>query len=241
MRVLLLLASLILSMAASAAEPVRVAVAANFAKPLETLVALYGEDHPDVTIETTVASTGKLAAQIRQGAPFDIFLAADDRRPMELHKEGRGVDGTRRVYALGRLALWSPERGLDLGPALLESGDLSPIALANPRLAPYGAAGQAVLDALNLPASVKVVQGENVGQAYHFASSGAARAGFVAFSQVRGAGGSLWLPDSDLYPTIEQQSLLLKDRAETRAFYEFLSSDAARARIEEAGYGVAPR
>tara|TARA_A100001391_G_scaffold188281_1_gene158760 strand:- start:8423 stop:9148 length:726 start_codon:yes stop_codon:yes gene_type:complete len=241
MRFLLLLAGLTLSMAVSAAEPVRVAVAANFAKPLETLVALYGRSHPDATIEITVASTGKLAAQIRQGAPFDIFLAADDRRPTELDQEGRGVEGTRRVYALGRLALWSPRAGLDLGPALLESGDLSPIALANPRLAPYGAAGQAVLDTLSLPASVKVVQGENVGQAYHFVSSGAAPAGFVAFSQVRGAGGSLWLPDSGLYPTIEQQSLLLQDRAETRAFYEFLDSDAARARIEEAGYGVAPR
>ncbi|GAA5136562.1 molybdate ABC transporter substrate-binding protein [Alloalcanivorax gelatiniphagus] len=241
MRFLLLLAGLTLSMAVSAAEPVRVAVAANFAKPLETLVALYGRSHPDATIEITVASTGKLAAQIRQGAPFDIFLAADDRRPTELDQEGRGVEGTRRVYALGRLALWSPRAGLDLGPALLESGDLSPIALANPRLAPYGAAGQAVLDTLRLPASVKVVQGENVGQAYHFVSSGAAPAGFVAFSQVRGAGGSLWLPDSGLYPTIEQQSLLLQDRAETRAFYEFLDSDAARARIEEAGYGVAPR
>ena len=241
MRFLLLLAGLTLSMAVSAAEPVRVAVAANFAKPLETLVALYGKSHPDATIEITVASTGKLAAQIRQGAPFDIFLAADDRRPTELDQEGRGVEGSRRVYALGRLALWSPRAGLDLGPALLESGDLSPIALANPRLAPYGAAGQAVLDSLSLPASVKVVQGENVGQAYHFVSSGAAPAGFVAFSQVRGAGGSLWLPDSGLYPTIEQQSLLLQDRAEIRAFYEFLDSDAARARIEEAGYGVAPR
>ncbi len=135
MRLFVALLGLLLSLSA-AADPVRVAVAANFAKPLETLVALYQRDHPDADIETTVASTGKLAAQIRRGAPFDIFLAADARRPTELDQEGLGVEGSRRVYAMGRLALWSKQDGLDLGPALLKSGDISPLALANPRLAP---------------------------------------------------------------------------------------------------------
>ncbi|MBF1801479.1 molybdate ABC transporter substrate-binding protein [Alloalcanivorax profundimaris] len=240
MRILVAVIGLLLSLSA-AADPVRVAVAANFAKPLETLVALYQRDHPDADIETTVASTGKLAAQIRRGAPFDIFLAADARRPEELDQEGLGVDGSRRIYAMGRLALWSKQDGLDLGPALLKSGDISPLALANPRLAPYGAAGQAVIDHLGLPDSVNIVQGENVGQAWHYASSGAAQAGFVAFSQVRGAGGSLWLPDPALYPAIEQQSLLLVERPAARAFYDFLATEAAGERIEQAGYGLAPR
>ncbi len=231
--VLLLMAPLTL-----AASPVQVAVAANFANPLRELIALYSQSHPQSPIQITVASTGKLAAQIRQGAPYDLFLAADARRPKELEQEKLIVAGSRKTYALGRLALWSAQTGLDLGPELLESGKLTPLALANPRTAPYGAAAVAVLDGLSIPDSVKLVQGENVAQAFQFANSGAVRAAFVAFSQVRGSGGSLWLPQARRYPPIVQQSVLLTAQPAARDFYRFLFSAEARDMIQSDGYGV---
>lgn len=240
MRCALVVALLLTQSLALAATPVRVAVAANFANPLRELVKLYHSEHSDASIQLTVASTGKLAAQIRQGAPFDIFLAADQRRPKALEQETLTVKGSRRTYALGRLALWSAQSGLDLGPKLLESGTLSPVALANAKTAPYGVAAEAVLADLKLPSSVKLVRGENVAQTWQFAKSGAAQAAFVALSQVRGSGGSLWLPPADRYPPIIQQGVLLERRPEARAFYDFLFSDSARAVIQRDGYGVSP-
>lgn len=118
----------------------------------------------------------------------------------------------------------------------MNGGELTPLALANARTAPYGAAAEAVLATLALPESVTLVRGENVGQTFQFIQSGAARAGFVALSQVREAGGSLWLPPAESYPPIRQQAVLLDDRPAARAFYDFLFSDAARQRIEAAGY-----
>lgn len=238
MRYLLAVVLLLTQAVAMASTPVRVAVAANFANPLRELVKLYEKDHPDASVQLTVASTGKLAAQIRQGAPFDMFLAADARRPKQLSQENLIVKGSRRTYALGRLALWSPDPNLDLGPKLLEEGRVSPLALANAKTAPYGAAAAAVLARIKLPSSVKLVRGENVAQAWTFAKTGAARAAFVALSQVQGNGGSLWLPPTDRYPPIIQQSVLLETRPEAKAFYDFLFSDAARAVIKHDGYGL---
>lgn len=238
MRYLLALLLLLMQPPALAAAPIQAAVASNFANPLRELAALYHGSHPDTTIQLTVASTGKLAAQIRQGAPFDLFLAADVRRPAELEQEGLIVAGSRKTYALGRLVLWSARPGLDLGVELLESGALSPLALANSRLAPYGVAAEAVLAGLALPDTVKLVRGVNVAQTLQFARSGAARAAFVAFSQVHGAGGSLWLPQESRYPAIVQQGVLLNERAAAAAFYRFLFSAEARALIQRAGYGV---
>lgn len=216
--------------------PVRVAVAANFAGPMRQLVADYQSWHTGAEVAVSVGSTGKLYAQIRQGAPLDLFLAADAARPRQLEQQRRIVAGSRRTYALGVLALWSREPGLALGAALLNGGELTPLALANARTAPYGAAAEAVLATLALPESVTLVRGENVGQTFQFIQSGAARAGFVALSQVREAGGSLWLPPAESYPPIRQQAVLLDDRPAARAFYDFLFSDAARQRIEAAGY-----
>lgn len=238
MRHFLVAILLLMPISALAAPPVLVAVASNFANTLDALIVSYQKSHPEAQIQVTVASTGKLAVQIRQGAPYDIFLAADQRRPKELEKEGLVVDGSRKTYALGRLVLWSARPGLDLGPDLLESGKLSPLALANSRLAPYGVAAEAVLAGLAIPDSVTLVRGVNVAQTRQFASSGAAEAAFVAFSQVRGSGGSLWLPQAGRYPPIIQQSVLLSDRSAVQAFYHFLFSDDAKALIRNDGYGT---
>ncbi|ASK34268.1 molybdate ABC transporter substrate-binding protein [Alcanivorax sp. N3-2A] len=231
-------AALLLLQSLACAAPVRVAVAANFAVPLRALVSAYRHDHPQADIQVTVASTGKLAAQIRQGAPFDLFLAADQRRPEELENEGLARAGSRQTYALGRLALWSRKANLDLGPELLNSGQLSPLALANARTAPYGVAAEAVIATLALPDSVTLVRGENVAQTFHFADSGAAQAAFVAYSQVLGQGGSLWLPPTRLYEPIIQQAVRLTDSPDAARFYRYLFSAPARESIRRAGYAV---
>ena len=185
-----------------------------------------------------MASTGKLAAQIRQGAPFDIFLAADQRRPRELASENLLLASSVRTYARGELVLWSPGSGVNLQPSQLARGMVTPLALANARTAPYGVAAEAVLARLQLPASLRLVRAENVAQSYHFARSGAAAAAFVALSQVQDQGGSLWrIPSAD-YPPIVQQGGRLNDRADTRAFYQYLFSAPARALIRQAGYQV---
>lgn len=220
------------------ASRIQVAVAANFAQPLRAIVDQYQQLHPDVDIALTVASTGKLAAQIRQGAPYDLFLAADARRPNELADEELGVAGSVRSYARGVLVLWSPRAGLSLNGDLISSGMLQPVAMANPRTAPYGLAAQYVLNELQVPASVQLVQAENVGQSYHFAHSGAAAAAFVAYSQVRDQSGSIWQIPVDDYPAIIQQAIQLSASPAVTEFYEFLFSEAGQRIIINHGYRV---
>lgn len=232
-----LFASLLLMVAAiTVAEPVQVAVAANFSSPLKQLVAQYRQHTPQADIQVTVGSTGKLAAQIRQGAPYDIFLAADARRPQELALEGLIQASTVRTYAIGRLVLWSPDAGEVLDGQSLVAGKVSPVAMANPCTAPYGVAAQAVLKQFPLPESVILVQAENVGQSYHFAHSGAAEAAFVALSQIRDQGGRQWrIPDA-FYPPILQQAGLLTDVPAAHHFYAFLFSAEAQGMIRKLGY-----
>lgn len=243
MRILVFLLASLLSAPVLAGDA-QVAVAANFAQTLKQLIALYTQDHPDDRIGVTVASTGKLAAQIRQGAPYDIFLAADQRRPAELAKEGLLDEATMRIYAQGVLVLWTPTRGVSLGPESLRLGNVQPLALANARTAPYGVAAESALSRVNLPVAVKQVTAENVGQSYHFAYSGAAAAAFVALSQVQQQGGSRWRVPSDWYAPIVQQSGLLNanthanTNATAQRFYDFLFSDQARTLIDQAGYRV---
>lgn len=233
-----LLSLLLLVSNSASAEPVRVAVAANFAAPLKQLVSLYQQQQPDAEISVTVGSTGKLAAQIRQGAPYDIFLAADNRRPRELAAEGLLRAETLRSYALGILVLWSPQPELDLQGEAIRAGLVQPLALANARTAPYGEAAEAVLAALQVPASVTRVNAESVGQSYHFARSGAAAAAFVALSQVQGQGGSQWRVADDLYAPIIQQGGLLSRGSDAEAFFHFLFSAPAASLIRQAGYGL---
>lgn len=232
-RIALLLAAATLAQA----DEVRVAVAANFKPCLEALASQY--EHGLII---SSGSTGQHHAQIVAGAPFDVFLAADIARPSDLEQRGLVVPGSRFTYAQGELVLWWPTPPVPEPAdvcAALAHGSLRHLAVANPGTAPYGAAAVAVIDACGGLGDVRQVTGRSVGQAWQFVASGNAQAGFVARSQVVGAGHGLVLPvAAGMHEPIAQQAVLLaaSPRLEAaRAFLEFLRSDAARLVI--AGYG----
>ena len=235
-----LLAGLLLTSAAQA-ETVSVAVAANFTKVAEELAPLFkAETGHDVVY--SFGATGQLYTQATQGAPFEVFLSADDVRPTKSIEDGIGVDGTVFTYAIGALALYSTSLDLSDGKAILEAGDFDKIAIADPETAPYGRAATEALTALGLTDAVtpKLVTGENITQALQFIDSGNAELGFVAASQVIGKS-SVWLVPADLYEPIRQDGVLLKTgeaNPAAIAFIDFLKSDAAVAVIEKAGYVV---
>lgn len=225
------------------AESVHVAVATNFVTTCKKIgEAFTAATQHDVVISD--GSSGKLAAQIANGAPFEVFLSADVERPAKLEAEKHAVMGTRFVYAIGKLALWSARPDFVTGEATVRGDDFRHLAIANPELAPYGAAARDVLQHLQLwdVLQPKLVRGEDIGQAFHFVSTGNAELGFVALSQIAGnQDGSRWLVPQALYAPIEQQAALLRpgrDDPAARAFLAFLKSDAARALIEAAGYGA---
>lgn len=232
-----------------AGAEVKVAVAANFAAPLDLIAAAFlkASGHP---LAISSGSTGKLAAQIENGAPFEVLLAADAERPAQLEKRGSAVAGSRFTYARGRLALWSADPALvDAFGKVLAAGRFRHLALANPKLAPYGAAAQQVLTGLHLWEKLApvLVQGEDIGQAYQFVATGSAELGFVALSQVRAgiaAGqpkGSLWLVPEASYAPIEQQAVLLvkgKANPGAQALLDFLKGPETRAVLERFGYGL---
>lgn len=222
---------------------IRVAVAANFASTLKVLAKGFRSETGH-RVQISPGSTGKHYAQIRNGAGFDIFLAADSARPERLEAEGVGVVGSRFTYAVGRLALWVP-RETGLGPAdeYLRSAGFRRLAIANPRLAPYGLAAQQVLEAWQLwgPLQARLVKGENAAQAYQFVATGNAPAGLVALSQLRAGGapaGTYRLIPEGLHQPIRQQALLLRPGAAAEAFLRYLGGRAATAVIRAAGYQV---
>ncbi len=225
-----------------------VAVAANFSEVMERLESGF-EAMGDHTLTVSTGSTGKLYAQIRNGAPFDALLAADQRRPKLLEEESRAVSGSRFTYATGRLTLWSPdsERVYSDGPATLRAGLFRNIAMANPELAPYGSAAKETLEALGLfdKLRARVAMGENIGQAHALVATGNADPGFVALSYVVSPRnehiGSRWDVPQELYTSIRQDALLLNrgaDNPAAVAFLAYLKTDAARAVIQRYGYGV---
>lgn len=238
----LLLCLLLLGAQGAWADTLRVAVAANFAGTARVLAERF-EAASGHRLKLAFGSTGKHYAQITHGAPFDAFLAADRERPERLEAEGRVVPASRFTYALGRLVLWSPRPNLlaDGGQALA-NGDFAHLAIANPRLAPYGKAARQVLERLALWDALqdKLVRGENIAQTYHFVRSGNAKLGFVALSQLHQpgapAGGSRWEPPMSLYDPIEQQAVLLRDTAAGQAWLRFLRSPEAQALIRDHGY-----
>lgn len=241
------LALAVLPWPAQAGE-VLVAVAANFAEVLAQLKPDF-ERRSGHTLVATTGSTGKLYAQIKAGAPFQVLLAADAQTPRRLEQEGLAVPGSRRTYALGQLALWSRTTGLwgDDGTAYLQAGRMRHLAIANPELAPYGVAARETLQALGAWAAVrdKVVMGQNIGQVHALVAGGAAEAGFVALSAVRSprqsATGSLWIVPGRLHEPIVQQAVLLmrgKDEPAARALLDYLKTDEARRTIASWGYGV---
>ena len=236
--------ALALSAGAQGAD-VLVAVAANFVRPAERLVADFADLHGgDVAL--VAGSTGKLYAQIHHGAPFDVFLAADQRRPALLEEEGLALAGSRFTYAVGRLALWSGRGGVQLHADTLRRGDYRKLAIANPALAPYGQAAREALSRLGALARAqqRLVTAESVGQAFALVATGNADVGLVAAAQARRAGhGSLWLIPESLHEPIRQDAVMLAhatDNATAAAFVAFLRTDA-RAVIASLGYGVASR
>ena len=240
-RARLLLVLCMLAATAHAGE-VHVAVAANFAPPLQAL----GEAFSKQTTHKLLASpgsTGKLYAQIMNGAPFDVFLSADDGAPKRLEDEKRAVSGSRFTYALGRLVLWSSQDGLvDPGGEVLKSDRFGKLAMANPRLAPYGGAARQVMEKLGVWAALqgRLVQGENIAQTVQFIASGNAELGFVALSQLASPrAGSRWIVPSELHAPIRQDAVLLgraRSNPAARAFLEYLRGAEAKQRIRAFGY-----
>jgi len=221
------------------ADELRVAVASNFTPVLEELKPQFERQYGH-TLALISGASGNHYAQIRNGAPFDLFLAADAERPRLLEEEGKAVAGSRFTYALGKLVLWSADAALvDANGEVLKKGDFAHIALANPELAPYGAAAQEVLSALGIRERLqsRIVQGDNIAQTLQFVQTGNAQLGFIALSQLLDVGGgSHWDIPADLYSPIVQQGVLLKDTPAARAFIEFLTSEESRAVIAAAGY-----
>jgi len=244
------LLSLVMFMAAAClsfklqAEPLKIAVAANFAAPIKELVQAYRQQTGQEVL-VSLGSTGKFHAQIQHGAPYDVLLAADESVPRKLIAEGLAEPGSLFTYAIGTLVLWSPAKDYVKGPDVLRSNHYRKLAVADPKLAPYGMAAYQVLKNLgdlDVIAS-RIVTGESIVQAYQFVASGNAQLGFVAMSQVFENGelksGSAWVVPENLYQPIRQDAVTLKksqDRHEAIRWMQFLQSDAARAIIQRFGY-----
>ena len=241
-----LLAFFLLHVSDALAKELRIAVASNFLLPLKALSKNFKEStgHKVVVIS---GSTGKLYAQIKQGAPFDILLAADSIRPELLEKEGIGVPGSRFTYAVGRLVLWSKDSKLPLKNDLqvLNHKNFRYLAIANPKTAPYGKAAEQVLRKKGFWEQIqnRLVRGENISQTFQFVMTGNADIGFIALSQLRknqGLGFS-WIVPQEWHDPIQQQCILLK-RAKTnkaaQQFLNFIKSNRIQKQIESYGYSL---
>jgi len=245
-RLLLLVITMTLPMVTMAGE-VSVAVASNFTAPMKIIAQAFERETGHKAI-LSFGSTGQFYAQIKNGAPFAVLLAADDETPARLEREGVAVPGTRFTYATGKIVLWSKKADLvDTNGEILKTGKFDKLALANPKLAPYGAAAMQVLEKLNLTKQLgpKLVEASNIGQTFQFVSSGNAALGFVALSQVFENGklkeGSGWVVPSNLYSLIKQDAVLLtsgKANGAAQALLQYLRSDKAKAIIVSFGYDL---
>lgn len=229
--------------AGASAASVNAAVAANFAQVATDLAAKFKEKTGDDVV-LSFGATGALYTQITQAAPFDVFLSADDKRTATAIDDGFGVAGTDFTYAVGKVVLYSPTIDLTNGEAVLKANAFGHIAIADPKAAPYGAAGMSVIEALGLTEALtpKIVTGENITQTQQFVESGSAELGFVALSQVIGKPATqIWAPPQEDYAPIRQNAVLLTPAAQNdvaKAFLAYLKSDEAVAVIEAAGYTV---
>jgi molybdate transport system substrate-binding protein len=227
------------------ADEVQVAVAANFTAPIQAIAKDFEKDtgHKLVAV---YGATGQFYTQIKNGAPFEVFLAADDTTPAKLEKEGDTVPGSRFTYAVGKLALWSAKDGyVDDKGAVLKANQYQHLSIADPKAAPYGLAATQVLEKLKLTEATKgkIVTGQNITQAYQFVSTGNAELGFVALSQIYKDGkvtsGSAWLVPANLHDPIKQDAVILtkgKDNAAAKALVEYLKGPKAAAVIKSYGY-----
>ena len=244
-----LLAGLVLAVSSLTvqADEVQVAVAANFTAPMQKIAAEFEKDTGHKAL-LAFGATGKLYAQIKNGAPFQVFLAADDKTPAKLEAEGDTVLGSRFTYAIGTLVLWSAKPGfVDEQGEVLKKGAFKHLAIANPKTAPYGAAAVATLTQLGLldALQAKFVTGENISQAYQFVVTENAELGFIALSQVMAdgqmTGGSAWVVPSNLHDPIRQDAAILakgQNQPAARALAEYLKGDKAAAIIKSYGYAL---
>ena len=231
------------------ADEIKIAVASNFYPTMKELVTHFESITPNSDTTNNIVlisgSSGKHYAQILNGAPFDLFFSADKLRPNMLEKEDVFNNQSRFTYALGKLALWSPfNEYVDSDGQVLYTDDFRFLAIANPKIAPYGIASKETLISMNLWQDMeeKLVRGENIAQAFQFAKSGNAKLGFVSYSQIlslnSSSEGSYWLVPQDMYQPIEQQAILLKDSSLGKDFLSFIMSDEALDIIKRNGYDL---
>ncbi len=237
--------ALILSPSQLIAEELMIAVASNFTGTINEVIRQF-EAQSEHRIRLSFGSSGQIFAQIINGAPYDMFFSADQEKPLELENRQLIAENSRFTYAVGRLVLWSRSAGINLDQGgILKRGDFNRLAMANPRLAPYGQAAEETMQALDVLASTrnKRVYGQNITQAFQFVETGNAEIGFVALSQLQASGliaeGSAWLVPEDYHAPIRQDSVILK-RAENsvaaEAFKQFLLGNQAAAIIQRFGY-----
>ena len=227
------------------AEGAMVAVAANFSAPMQQIAALFQKETGH-RIKLSFGASGGIYAQIKNGAPFDLFLSADQLTPQKLEAEGLGVPNSRFTYATGQLVLWSKQEGLvDAKGHVLQNKSIQRIALANPKLAPYGAAAMETMTNLGLLKELqsKLVQGDNIAQTYQFVSTQNAQIGFVALSQVFANGkitsGSAWIVPGNLHQPIQQDVILLRkgqDNKAATALLLYLKGEQAKKIMKSFGY-----
>ncbi|MGH8232038.1 MAG: molybdate ABC transporter substrate-binding protein [Steroidobacteraceae bacterium] len=245
----LLAALCLLTATAAQCDDLNIAVAANFYGTLQKLAPMFEQASGNHLLLSS-GSSGQFYTQIREGAPFDVFLSADIDRPKQLESDGLTVPGSRFTYAIGTLVLWSPKDGVvDRDGKVLKAGRFHMLGIAEPRTAPYGAAAQQVLTALGLwdrlNSDKKLAVGENINQAWQFAATGNVDMAFVALSQVSKDGsisGWYWLPPQSLYTPIDQDAVILERSTRgpaAEAFLKWLRQDTqAIATIKAAGYRV---
>jgi molybdate transport system substrate-binding protein len=234
-------AGLLLASAPAQAAQTNVAVAANFADAAKEIAAIFKQKTGHEAVLSFGAS-GQFYTQITQGAPFQVFLSADDSRPKKLIEDGLAVPDSRFTYAIGKLVLWSKSPGIVTGEETLKAAAFAKLSICNPAAAPYGLAAVETMKSLNLYESLKpkLVEGATITQAYQFVETGNAELGFVALSQLTGRdAGSRWVVPQALYDPIRQDAVLLKSGAANEAasaFIAFLRSPEARSIIERYGY-----
>jgi len=245
-RLSLLLIALMGAAAQAQADDISVAVAANFTAPMQQIAAAFEKDTGHKVV-AAYGSTGKFYAQIKNGAPFEVLLAADDETPTKLIQENAAVAGSQRAYAIGKLVLWSAKPAVvDAKGDVLKQGGFDHLAIANPKLAPYGAAAVQTMKSLGVYDTLqpKIVTAESIAQSWQFVSSGNALLGFVALSQVLKDGkieGSAWVVPSSLYPPIRQDVVILdkgKGKPAAQALVNYLKSAKAQAIITRFGYSL---
>jgi molybdate transport system substrate-binding protein len=249
-RVLAVILGGCLAVSAWAEQPIQIAVASNFYAPLKAISAEF-KRQTGIPVRLSTGATGMLAAQIQRGAPYDLFFAADAKRPQWLERQGLTEPNSRFVYALGTLVVWSP-RAERLSPNLTkldaDHPQLRHFAVANPKTAPYGRAGQQALQKLQLWQPLKerqkLVFGENIGKTYQYVATGHAQMGLVALAEViNRPQNQVWRVPANLYDPIVQEAVVLKGhlRPAVQKFLRFFHQPAVQQKIQTSGYRLPKR